>query len=107
MGGSLRLGRDSFGGSILSGSCLSGRLSCRGGSRFGCGSVAGRHDVDIKLHPHKPEELYVNQVAAREAAQAEEPAEAPEATEPAEAPEAAEPAEAPEAPEVPEESSEE
>ena len=62
---------------------------------------------NIRLHPHKPEELYVNIVAAREAAQAEEPAEAPEATEPAEAPEAAEPAEAPEAPEVPEESSEE
>ena len=62
---------------------------------------------NIRLHPHRPEELYVNQVAAREAAQAEEPAEAPEATEPAEAPEAAEPAEAPEAPEVPEESSEE
>lgn len=53
---------------------------------------------NIRLHPHKPEELYVNIVAAREAAQAEEPAEAPEA---------AEPAEAPEAPEVPEESSEE
>ena len=62
---------------------------------------------NIRLHPHKPEELYVNIVAAREAAQAEEPAEAPEAAEPAEAPEAAEPAEAPEAPEVPEESSEE
>ena len=53
---------------------------------------------NIRLHPHKPEELYVNIVAAREAAQAEEPAEAPET---------AEPAEAPEAPEVPEESSEE
>ena len=53
---------------------------------------------NIRLHPHKPEELYVNIVAAREAAQAEEPAEAPEATEPAEAPEA---------PEVPEESSDE
>ena len=62
---------------------------------------------NIRLHPHKPEELYVNIVAAREAAQAEEPAEAPEVAEPAEAPEAAEPAEAPEAPEVPEESSEE
>ena len=62
---------------------------------------------NIRLHPHRPEELYVNQVAAREAAQAEEPAEAPETAEPAEAPEAAEPAEAPEAPEVPEESSEE
>ena len=33
---------------------------------------------NIRLHPHKPEELYVNIVAAREAAQAEEPAEAPE-----------------------------
>mgnify|MGYP000159854706 FL=1 len=62
---------------------------------------------NIRLHPHKPEELYVNIVAAREAAQAEEPAEAPETAEPAEAPEAAEPVEAPEAPEVPEESSEE
>lgn len=62
---------------------------------------------NIRLHPHRPEELYVNQVAAREAAQAEESAEAPETAEPAEAPEAAEPAEAPEAPEVPEESSEE
>ena len=37
---------------------------------------------NIRLHPHRPEELYVNQVAAREAAQAEEPAEAPETAEP-------------------------
>ena len=56
---------------------------------------------NIRLHPHKPEELYVNQVAAREAAQAEEPAEAPEAAEPAEAPgvpEVPETAESPESP---------
>ena len=49
MGGSLRLGRDGFGGSILSGSCLSGRLSCRGGSRFGCGGVAEIPNLQDKL----------------------------------------------------------
>ena len=49
MGGSLRLGRDGFGGSILSGSCLSGRLSCRGGSRFGCGGVAEIAELQRKL----------------------------------------------------------
>jgi len=30
---------------------------------------------NLKLHPHKPEELYVNQKAAREAAEAETTAE--------------------------------